>query len=97
MIRYAVSIPPHVADVMRHLPPAIKRDAKQALRILSADPHAGEPLEKELTGMWKYRIRSFRVVYRIVAEQRFIHVMGVEHRGTIYETIRAIIRHEQAS
>lgn len=97
MVRYRVSIPPHVADVLTHLPPAIKRDAKQALRILSTDPHAGEPLEEELAGLWKYRIRSFRIVYRLVAEQRLIQVMGIGPRGTIYDMIRALIRHEQAS
>ena len=91
--RYHVSIPPHVAGVLAHLPPAIKRDAKQALRILSEDPHAGEPLERELHGLWKYRIRAFRLVYRLNAEQRLIQVMGVGPRNTIYDVIRAIVRH----
>ena len=95
MVQYRVTIPPHVADVLTHLPPAIKRDAKQALRILSGDPHAGDPLEKELAGLWKYRIRSFRIVYRIVAEQRSIHVMGVAPRGTVYDMIRAIVSHQK--
>jgi mRNA interferase RelE/StbE len=95
MVQYRVTIPPHVADVLTHLPPAIKRDAKQALRILSTDPHAGDPLEKELSGLRKYRIRSFRIVYRIVAEQRMIHVMGVAPRGTIYDMIHAIVSHQK--
>ena len=80
-----------------HLPPAIKRDAKQALRILGEDPHAGEPLERELHGLWKYRIRAFRLVYRIHAERRLIQVLGVGPRGTIYDAIRALIRHRQAN
>lgn len=89
-----VSIPPHVADVLTHLPPAIKRDAKQALRILSEDPHAGEPLERELKGRWKYRLRSFRVVYRIVAPQRLIQVMAVGPRGTVYDAVWDYLRRE---
>lgn len=92
MASYRVSIPPHVADLIAHLPPAIKRDTKQALRILSDDPHAGEPLERELQGLWKYRIRSSRIVYRIVAEQRLIQVMGIGPRRTIYDVIRAAVR-----
>ena len=91
MVVYRISIPPRVADAISHFPPAIKRDAKQALRILSRDPHAGEPLEKELRGLWKFRIRSFRVVYRIVAEERLIQVMAVESRETVYETVRRLI------
>ena len=78
---------PAVAHTIAHLPPAIKRDATQALRTLSADPHAGAPLERELKGLWKYRTRSFRVVYRIVADQRILHVVAVGHRRTIYDLI----------
>jgi len=89
MVRYHVSIPPHVAAVLTHLAPSIKRDAKRALRILSEDPHAGEPLERELRGLWKYRIRAFRVVYRIVAQERLIHIMAIGPRGTIYDILRA--------
>ena len=94
MARYHVSIPPHVAALLAHLPPAIKRDAKQAMRILSEDPHTGEPLERELQGLWKYRIRSFRIAYRIVAEQRLIQIMGIGPRGTIYDMVRAISRQQ---
>ncbi len=89
MVRYQVSIPPHVATVLMHLPPLIKRDAKRAFRILSEDPHAGEPLERELRGLWKYRIRAFRVVYRILTEQRRLHIMAIGPRGTIYDILRA--------
>lgn len=89
MARYRISIPPHVAVLLAHLPPAIKRDAKQAMRILSEEPRAGEPLERELHGLWKYRIRAFRVVYRIVADQRLIQIMGVGPRATIYDMVRA--------
>lgn len=96
MGRYRVSIPPHIADVLTHLSPAIKRDAKQAIRILSEDPHAGEPLKRELEGLRKYRIRSFRIVYRLVAERRLIQIMGVGPRGTIYDVVRRLSRHHVA-
>ncbi|MBI3312561.1 MAG: type II toxin-antitoxin system RelE/ParE family toxin [Candidatus Omnitrophica bacterium] len=92
MASYRVSIPPHVANALTHLPPAIKRDAKQALRILSQDPHAGQPLERELKGLWKYRIRSFRIVYHPVSEQRLIQVIGIGPRRTIYDLVRTTAR-----
>ncbi len=91
MARFQISVPPHIADVLTHLSPTVKRDAKQALRILSEDPHAGEALEKELRGLWKYRIRSFRIVYRLIPGQRLIQVMGIGSRNTIYDTIRAAL------
>jgi antitoxin YefM len=44
-------IPPHVAEVVRHLPPDVKRSVKQALRSLSSDPFAGAPLMRDLSGL----------------------------------------------
>lgn len=89
---YRISLPPQVADAITHLPPSVKHDAKQALRILSREPHAGEALERDLEGLWKYRIRSFRVVYRIVAAERFIHILAIGHRDTIYDAVRSLLR-----
>jgi len=47
MAVYRPDIPPHVAEVIRHLPPDIKRSVKQALRSLSADLISGVPLMRE--------------------------------------------------
>ena len=84
---WQLRIAPVVAKTIAHLPPAVKHEVKRAFRTLSADPHAGEPLERELKGLWKYRTRAFRVVYRMVADQRILHVVAVGHRRTIYDLI----------
>jgi len=36
--------PPHVAEVVRHLPPEIKQAVKAALRSIAIEPATGEPL-----------------------------------------------------
>ena len=92
MIRYQIAISPYVATQTIHLPPAVKRDAKHALRVLADAPHAGEPLRWELEGLWKYRIRSFRIVYQIVAPRRLLQVMAIGHRDTVYDFVRMIYR-----
>lgn len=85
---YQPRLPPHVADVATHLPPTIKPDLKRALRVLSTDPRAGLPLERELKGFWKYRIRSFRIVYEICPEQRELRILAIEHRRHVYDLVR---------
>ena len=90
MPRYHVAIPPGVAELISHLPPAVKRDARQAIRILCDDPRAGEPLQRELHGLWKYRIRRFRIIYRIVPEERLLQVMAVGARTNIYDVVRSL-------
>ena len=51
MAAYRPDIPPHIVEVIRHLPPDVKRSVKQALRSLSADPLVGTPLKRELLGL----------------------------------------------
>jgi len=80
-------IPPHVAEVIRHLPPDVKQSIKQALRALSQDPSLGVPLLRELEGLWKYRVRRFRIVYTIDRRRRLIRIVAVGHRQEIYEQV----------
>ena len=85
-------IPPHVAEVIRHLPPDLKHSIKQALRALCSDPFSGEPLLRELAGLRKYRVRRFRIVYCIDRERRLLRIFAVGHRREIYEQVADQLR-----
>mgnify|MGYP001449007521 CR=1 FL=1 len=80
MAVYRPDIPPHIAEIVRHLTPAMKRDIKQALRCLSANPFAGTPLIGELTGLWRIRVRRFRIVYEPNRKARVIKIFAIGHR-----------------
>ena len=92
MAAFRPDIPPHVAKIIRHLPPDLKRSVKQALRSLSDDPSYGQPLLRELEGFWKYRVRRFRIVYAIDRARRIIRILAVGHRKEIYEQVAEQIR-----
>ena len=85
MARFRTAIPPSVAEAIRHLHPDLKRSVKQAIRALCHDPTCGEPLQKELEGYWKYRVRRFRIVYNIDRARRIIKIIALGPRRTIYE------------
>jgi mRNA interferase RelE/StbE len=89
---YALKIPPHVAEIIRHLPPDLKRAVKGALQALRRDPALGEPLLRELEGLWKFRVRRFRIVYSVDRGKQVVRVFAVGHRRTIYETVAALVR-----
>jgi prevent-host-death family protein len=65
MTVYRPDIPPHVAQLIRHFLPELKRSVKQAIRSLSSNPFSSEPLLRELTGLWKYKVRRFRLIYEV--------------------------------
>ena len=85
-------VPPHVAEVIRSLHPDLKRSIKAAVRAIATDPECGEPLLRELDGLWKFRVRRFRIVYTIDRKTRVIHVMAVGHRRHVYEDLSARLR-----
>jgi mRNA interferase RelE/StbE len=80
-------IPPHVAEVIRALHPDLKRSIKAAVRGIATDPECGEPLLRELDGLWKYRVRRFWVVYAIDRKRRMIRLVAVGHRRHVYEEL----------
>ena len=82
-------IPPHVAEVIRSLHPDLKRSIKAAVRGIATDPECGEPLLRELDGLWKYRVRRFRIVYAIDRKTRVIRLIAVGHRRNVYEELSA--------
>ena len=92
MAVYRPDIPPHVAEIIRHLPPDIKRGVKHALRSLSADLISGVPLMRELSGLWKYKVRRFRIIYELDRKARIIRIYAVGHRREVYEKLAAQMR-----
>ena len=85
-------IPPHVAEVIRPLHPDLKRSIKSAIRAIASDPESGEPLLRELDGLWKFRVRRFRIVYAIDRKTCTIRLMAVGHRRHIYEEVAAQVQ-----
>lgn len=75
------------AEAIRHLPPDIKRAVKAAIRQISANPAAGESLQRELEGLRKYRVRRFRIVYQVDRARRIVDIMAVGERRSIYEEV----------
>ncbi|HYM62359.1 MAG TPA: type II toxin-antitoxin system RelE/ParE family toxin [Thermoanaerobaculia bacterium] len=56
---------------------ADRGEAFHALEKIDEDPLAGTPLLGPLRGFWSYRIGVLRIIYRIVAEARFIVILAI--------------------
>ena len=89
---FEFDIPPHVAEVLRHLPPDVKRPVKAALRAISVNPSLGSPLERDLKGFWSFRVRRFRIVYVVDRTRRRLRVMAVAHRRHVYDDLAGMVR-----
>jgi len=92
MSRYRLVIAPQAAEVIRALHPDLKRSVRSALDALRESPSIGEPLRGELAGLWRYRVRRFRIVYELDRSTRFVRVLAVGPRRGIYEDLAAARR-----
>jgi mRNA interferase RelE/StbE len=86
-VTYRVELTALAREASVHLPPAIKRQVKEAIRFLSQNPHGGEPLKHELAGKWKLRVGRFRIVYRLEESRRVVVVIAVGPRKNIYSSL----------
>jgi mRNA interferase RelE/StbE len=74
---------------------SLKRSIKSAIRAIAADRGCGEPLRRELEGLWKYRVRRFRIVYSTDPKTRALRLMAVGHRRNVYKELAARVKSEK--
>ena len=95
MSLFRPDIPPHVTEVIRSLHPDLKRSIKSAIRAIAADPECGVPLQRELDGLRKYRVRRFRIVYAVDQKTRVIRLMAVSRHRYVYEELTEQLRRKR--
>lgn len=86
-MRWRLVITPKVEATLRILPPQIKRYIRGALEEIRGNPGIGKLLRDELVGLYSFRVRRFRIVYKIEHHVITVVVVGIGSRKTIYEEI----------
>ena len=86
-----LKVPPAVRDVIRQLPPLLKRKVRDALTDILKDTGCGKPLKRELEGYWSLRIGRHRIIYR--PDKEGAEIVACGPRTTIYEEMtRSVTR-----
>ena len=95
-MKYRLAVAPAAAERIRHLPPDVKRAIKEAIRAIAGDPGCGTALLRDLQGFMKYRVRRYRIVYRVDRATRTVAVLAVGHRRTVYDEAVGQLRERSA-
>lgn len=45
----------------------------------------GKPLSRELAGLWRYRVRNYRIICNIEDDKLIVLVLRAGHRKDVYE------------
>jgi len=83
--KFILRVPDDVASVLKKLHPTIKSHIRSGLRTILADPYKGKALKYELHGLRSYRVKRYRIIYRIGLELQHIEILAIGPRKVIYE------------
>jgi len=70
---------------IKKLHPYLKPIVKQKIERISANPHIGKLLEKELSGYLSFRAKRYRIIYKLKEDTKTIEIHYIGHRRDIYE------------
>lgn len=92
MTAYCVRYTPEAAGRIRKLHPEVKQEIREAIRTLGDSPLTGHTLQQELAGFRSYRVRTYRIIYRLNNEDRTIDIVFVWQRRNVYEELLSLVR-----
>ena len=82
---------PEAARLLSIIHPENKKLIKAAIKEIRQDPHSGDDLEEELSGFKSYKIKRYRILYKINEEENVIEVYYIGHRKDVYEQFRRLL------
>ena len=82
---------PEAAGLLSKIHPENKKLIKAAIEELRQDPHSGSDLEEELSGFNSYKIKRYRILYKMNEEENVIEVYYIGHRRDVYEQFRCLL------
>lgn len=91
MSKFFARYTPECSALISKLPPEIKRLVRSTIDALLAKPEVGTELTGELDGYRSYRMRRYRIIYRVNEEESCIEVYHVGHRRDVYQTLRSLL------
>ena len=91
MIKLKIRFTPEAARSLSELHPENKKLIKAGLQEIQQAPYSGHDLQEELSGFKSYRLKRYRILYKINEEEDIIEVYYVGHRRDVYEQFRRLL------
>ena len=94
LAKVSLRVPADIVSLIRGMHPLLKKRVRAALEDILNDPYCGKALKEELAGLRSFRIKRFRIIYKI-SSKREISIVSLGPRKYIYEETFRIIRKSQ--
>ena len=91
MKEYQIKFTPESARILSKLHPENKKQIKASLKVLRQNPNMGSELQEELSGFKSYKLKRYRILYKIDEEQNCIRIYHIGHRSDVYEQFKILL------
>ena len=91
MSKFFVRYTPECSRLIFKLPPEIKRLVRSTIDVLLTKQDMGTELTGEVEGYRSYRVRRYRIIYRVNDDDSCLAVYHVGHRRDVYQTLRSLL------
>ncbi|MDQ7833685.1 MAG: type II toxin-antitoxin system RelE/ParE family toxin [Desulfovibrionaceae bacterium] len=72
------------ANLDRQVQERIRKFLRERIAVSENPRDFGEPLRRNLTGLWKYRVGDYRIIAEIADEKVLVVVLRIGHRRKVY-------------
>ena len=79
-------------DQIKKLHPRLRSIIKSKLEEIREDPYLGKFLERELSGYLSLHAKRYRIIYRVLENEKVVQIHYVGHRKDIYELFGEQVR-----
>ncbi|MBA3724393.1 MAG: type II toxin-antitoxin system RelE/ParE family toxin [Candidatus Levybacteria bacterium] len=84
MQQYQIKFPERVKKQLKTLKVIYQEEVISALKEIQENPLQSKPLERELTGIFSYRVGIYRILYTVNQQNKIIILIRIGHRATVY-------------
>ena len=91
MISYKIRFTPEAAALFSKLHPENKILIKTAFQQLLRTPYLGHDLQEELSGFKSFRIKRYRILYKVNEVEQVIEIYYIGHRKDVYDQFRRLL------
>ena len=91
MSKFFTRYTPECSRLISKLLPEIKRLVRSTIDVLLTKHDMGTELTGELEGYRSYRVRRYRIIYRVNEDDSCLEVYHVGHRRDVYQTLRSLV------
>jgi mRNA interferase RelE/StbE len=94
--KYKLRVPDDIVSVIRGMHPVLKKRLRAVFNEILNAPFCGKALKEELAGFRSFRVKRFRIIYKIISKKE-ISIVALGPRKYIYEETYRIIQKRKKS